>query len=250
METRRLRCSPIPRNGRAAPVRSMKNLIARCREDYQTRTIVATRATFFLNAASAVIKLTMSIFLLSPWFAVNAVYYIALCLAKGRILKRYQTAESIGRHAGRYDYEFTVYKRTGVLICALGAIYMLVCLRMFFAGEYTAYSGNTVYLIALIGFVKMGLAIHGTIAARHLKTPIISAIKAITFIDALVSIVVTQCTLLSMQNADNPTGYSAVTGMVFSAAFIILGIVMLTKKKEQNEGKLFSRLQQENATNI
>lgn len=77
----------------------------------------------------------------------------------------------------------------------------------------------------------MGFAIHGTIITQHLKDPIVSTLKTINVADALVSVVMTQCTLLAMEGPSNPVGNSALLGMGCSLLFVLLGISVLRKKK-------------------
>lgn len=48
---------------------------------------------------------------------------------------------------------------------------------MFLTGEATAYQGYIVYLVALVAFIKLGLAIWGNVAARKLHSPILSSLK-------------------------------------------------------------------------
>ena len=102
-----------------------------------------------------------------------------------------------------------------------------------FAGDFTPY--NEIYIIygvAAVSFTKLGLAIHGAVVTLQLHNPIISALMVFSFTDAFVSIVVTQCALLPIQQVENAAGYSAIIGMAVSALFILEGILMLRKKRK------------------
>lgn len=200
--------------------------------NYQDRTITTTTASFVINTVSGIGQLTIGIYLLSPWFIANAIYYLLLCSARGHALQRYQKAKLISDAEERYHFEFSIYKRSGVFICLSGISYLLVCLRMYFVGDAVVYSGYTVYLVALIAFSKLGTAIHGTIVTRHLQNPIVSTLKIINFTDAFVSIIVTQYTLLTMKQTENAMGYSAIGGMIVSGMIILQGILMLVKKEK------------------
>jgi len=76
------------------------------------------------------------------------------------------------------------------------------------------------------------LAIHGMIVNRHMHDPIVSLFKKIAFLDAMVSIVVTQCSLLTMMESSEAVGSSALFGMGVSLLFLAIGILMLVKKKK------------------
>lgn len=211
---------------------AMKELLVRHMGNYEDRTVTITTASSVANALIGSAKLALGIYLLSPWFMANAIYYLLLCAARGLTLKKYQAAKQIENKEERVNWEFTVYQRSGVFICLMGIAYLLVCLRMYFTGDSTVYKGHIAYGVAAVAFTKLGFAIYGTSVARHLHNPIISLLKTINFTDAFVSIVVTECTLLTMQGIENATIYSAITGMVFSALFIAMGILMLAKKKK------------------
>lgn len=212
----------------------MKQLLARyMKGTYQDRAIATTVASFAANAVIGIGKLMLGIYLLSPWFITNAIYYLILCIARGQALKKYKLSIRTKDEKKRYDLEFATYKHSGVFICLLGISYLLVCLRMLFAGDSTPYNEfYIVYGVATVSFTKLGFAIHGTVVTRHLKNPVISALKVLSFTDAFVSIVVTECALLTMEQIDNAAGYSAITGMAVSAFFVLQGILMLIKKRK------------------
>lgn len=97
--------------------------------------------------------------------------------AKFQILRRYaQVRKSDGPEA-RLQLEQSAYRRSGGFLLLLGLSYLNVCLCMFLTGEATAYQGYIVYLVALVAFIKLGLAIWGNVAARKLHSPILSSLK-------------------------------------------------------------------------
>ncbi len=147
------------------------------------------------------------------------------------MLNKYVVARRIEDPKKRYNMEFAAYKRSGIFLCLLGISYLLVCLRMYFVGDATVYGGYTVYLVAAVAFAKLGFAIYGTVINRHLKDPIVSTLKIISFTDAMVSIVVTQYTLLTMAASSQAVDSSALFGMGCSILFVLVGIFMLLKRK-------------------
>lgn len=177
-------------------------------------------------------NLILGVYLLSGWFIINAVYYLILCVAKGQVLHKYTVAKTIEDPKQRYNMEFIVYQRSGIFLCLLGISYLLVCLRMYFVGDAIVYRGYIVYLVATVAFTKLGFAICGTVANRHVKGPIVSTLKMISLIDAMVSIVVTQYTLLVMVESSDAINSSALFGMGCSVLFFLLGICMLLKKNK------------------
>ncbi|WP_245647908.1 hypothetical protein [Paenibacillus borealis] len=200
--------------------------------DYQDRTAITSGASLVINALIGAAKLTIGVYLLSGWFIINAVYYLILCGARGQALHKYAVAKTIEDPKQRYDMEFVVYRRSGTFLCLLGISYLLVSLRMYLVGDALIYKGLIIYLIATVAFLKLGFAIYGTLANRHLKGPIVSSLKLISFADAMVSIVVTQYTLLIMENSPAAIESSALFGMGCSVVFVLAGVCMLLRRKK------------------
>jgi len=199
----------------------------------QDRTLITNAGSFTINALTGTGQLALGIGLLSPWYIVNSIYYLLLCAARGQALRRYRKTRTIKDEKERYDASFAVHKRGGIFICLMGISYLGICLWMYSTGESRVQ--NEMYLVlgvATIAFTKIGFAIHGMIVNRHMHDPIISLFKKISFLDAMVSIVVTQCTLLTMTEMAEAVSSSAFFGMGISILFLIIGILMLTKKKK------------------
>lgn len=210
----------------------IRELLVRYRTDYQDRAALLNTASLIFNALIGIGKLILGLYLLSGWFIINALYYLVLSAARGQALHKYAVAASIEEPAQRYEVEFLVYKRSGIFIALLGVSYLLVCLRMYYVGDTVTYSGPVVFLVAAVAFSKLGFSIHGIMANRHLKGPIVSTLKLIGFTDAMVSIVVTQYTLLAMQASPHALSSSALFGMGCSILFILIGVYMVFRKKK------------------
>lgn len=198
--------------------------------DYQDRAAILNVPSLIINALFGIGKLILGVYLLSGWFIIIAVYYLLLCAAKAQALYKYTVAKSIEDPKERHYMEHFVYKRSGTFLCLLGLSYLLVCLRMYFVGDVILYRGSLAYLVATIAFSKLGFAISGFISKRHLKGPIVTSLKMFSFTDAMVSIVVTQYTLLAIENPANAISSSAMFGMGCSVLFCSLGVYMLLKK--------------------
>lgn len=153
-----------------------------------------------------------------------------LCVAKGQVLHKYTVAKGIECPQERYTLELSVYKRSGIFLCLLGASYLFVCLQMYVVRDAFVYKGYLVYVVETVAFTKLRYSIQGTIANRHLHNPIISTLKIINFTDAMVSIVLTQTTLLMMAASPHALKVSALFGMGCSALFCLIGVWMIVQK--------------------
>ena len=211
----------------------MRKLYHKYMGNVQDRTVTTNAGSFTINALTGSGQLALGIFLRSPWYIVNSIYYLILCAARGQTLRRYRKTRIIKDEKERYDASLDVHKRGGIFICLMGISYLGICLWMYFTGETRVQ--NEMYLVlgvATIAFTKIGFAIHGMIVNRHMHDPIISFFKKLSFLDAMVSIVVTQCTLLTMTETAEAVSSSALFGMGISILFLMIGILMLTKKKK------------------
>lgn len=209
----------------------MREWLNRTMENDQDRTAAITAVSFVINVLIGIGHVVMGVSLFSGWFLTNAAYYLILCIARGQTLRKYAVIRQTGDVREQHDMGAAVYRRGGIFLCMLGATCLLVCLRMYFVGDAAVYGGHVVYLVAAIAFAKLAFAICGTAAARRLQSPVISVLRNINFADALVSIVVTQYTLLTMKASSHAMHGSAVLGMGCSVLFVIMGIYMLFKKK-------------------
>ncbi|SDC66065.1 hypothetical protein SAMN05428987_2216 [Paenibacillus sp. CF095] len=211
----------------------MKSVWDRYLGNKQDRTAMINVVSLVINALIGIGKLILGIYLLSGWFITNAVYYLILCVAKGQVLQKYKVAKRMKSPKERYTLELTVYKRGGLFLCFLGMSYSLVCLRMYLIGDAFIYEGNIVYIVSTVAFTKLVFAVYGTWANRHLHNPIISTLKMINFTDAMVSIVVTQATLLTMQGSPLALKTSSLFGMGCSVLFCLMGVWMMFHKKQE-----------------
>lgn len=211
----------------------MRKLYRKYMGNPQNRTATAGRTSFSINACTGMAQLAAGLVFLSPWYIANALYYLLLCAARGQALKHFRRSAGIENNKERYDSAFTVYRRSGIFVCLLGVSYFCICLWMFTTGEFRVQKDMILVLgVAAVAFTKIGFAVHGLIVNRHMHDPILSLFKTISFLDAMVSIVVTQCTLLTMTEAEAAVNSSAVFGMGVSILFFIMGTAMLLKKKK------------------
>jgi predicted Co/Zn/Cd cation transporter (cation efflux family) len=210
----------------------MKQLYYKYWGNFVVRTITSTRASFSINTITGAVNLLIGIYIGSIWFITNAVYYLLLSIMRGLSLKEYFKADKKQDTKERYNIEDCVFRRNGYLLCLLSIAYFGVCILMYINGDKTVYQGHIVYLVALIAFSKLGFAINGAIVAKRLKSPILSSLKSISYADALVAIVITESTLLSMKGNIRVAEYSGITGMIFSTFILIAGISAVNKKKK------------------
>lgn len=212
----------------------MRELIKKITGNKQDRTVAMNGFTFLINTITGIGQLVLGIYFYSPWYIVHSVYWLLLGLAKAVALKNYKSARAIQDEQERYDFEFSVFKRGGWFICLLGVAYLGISLWMLFTGESRVHDNLIIVLaVATVSFAKIGFAIYGMIANWHLQAPIFTYFKRISLLNATVSIVVTHCNLLSLLSEPvAAVRSSALLGIFVSAQFLIVGFLMVGKKKK------------------
>lgn len=201
--------------------------------NYHDRTMLFSAGSVAANAFIGVVKVGTGIALLSSWFIATGVYYLLLCAARGQTLRQFYRTKDIEDRLLRFDRQFLVYKRSGIFICLIGVSYFGVCLFMYFYKATTSYPYYLLYGVAAAAFYKITMAVYGILVSAKMKTPLLSTMKIIAFVDACVSIVAVQCALLTVEDSpETASASSALLGMGCSIVFLGIGIFMLCRKNQ------------------
>lgn len=194
------------------------------------RTALAAAGSVASGISMAVVKIGLGIMTHSLLFIVNAVYYIALCLSRLAIVQQHRSIRTISDSLKRLEREMSVYHRTGLLLCFIGLSYAVFSGFMFFVKAPTRYTQIVAITVATITAVKIGVAIRGLVVAKRERNPMDSAIKFITFTDALLSLVVVQNVMLESQGLDSASESSGMLGMGLGTAVIVAGLIMFLRR--------------------
>jgi len=189
--------------------------------------------TTFINVVMATIKFIFSLILPSLWFFINAIFNIILVMARFSSIKDYRKIRNLSNVDEKRTIAFRNYIHNGVMLILLGISYFTVSVYMFYKGTNTIMHEYLTYLVALIAFCSIGNAIYGMCKYRKNNNAILSAVKIMSFANALTSIVLTQVVLL---DTFDTTGLdlrmaNGATGMAVSIVIMGLGLFMVGSKK-------------------
>lgn len=180
------------------------------------------------NALMGTIKVILGILFSSPWYIVNGVYYLVLCVARGRTILTYISFyEKNEDHS--YIKEHIIYQKSGFFLCILGFSYLLISIRMFYRGDVTRFPGYAVFAVVIISLIKLCSSIYGLFYDHNESGFVVRVIRMFSLADAGVSIVMTRCALLLIVNAPAAVSNSAIFGMIISVVLMISGIWMWKK---------------------
>lgn len=189
--------------------------------------LLKTAGTIVTNGIIGVYKLFLGIYYMSDWLAVNALYYIALTITKGQILKKYAKIKQTGEEDMCRTQEKELLWKTGILECLIGISYFCVSLHTLLAGDTVSYPAYIRYVMIIIAFGKILFGIYGLIQTKKIHDPVIAAIRIVDFTDAVVSIVVCRSVIQVMEGAAFAVESSGILGIISSILFAVIGIVMM-----------------------
>ena len=189
--------------------------------------LLKTAGTVVTNGFVGIYKLFLGIYYMSDWLAVNALYYIALTITKGQILKKYaKIKQTVEEDMCRMQEKELLWK-TGRFECMLGVSYFCVSLHTLLAGDTVSYLDYIRYVMIVIAFGKILSAIYGLFQTKKIHDPVIAAIRIVDFTDAVVSVVVCRSVIQVMEGAEFAVESSGILGIVSSILFAVTGIVMV-----------------------
>lgn len=185
--------------------------------------------SFIKNLTIGILKLLIGISSSSILIIMNAIYNLTLCLAK---LVSLTGNKLMGKKHHKLlpsseNYELLIQFIMGASILVIGIILFIESLHTYESGETLHYSMYGVYLLTLSTFIKLGISLYGTIVYREKKGELIFTAKLTNIADALFSLVLTQCAILSMMNTINASRYNGLFGIFTSIMVSTIGVWLM-----------------------
>lgn len=215
----------------------MRETIRKYAGNYTDRVVALTVFSVVVNLISAVGKLILGIKLNSLWYIFNGAYYAVLVAARITSIFTYGRAKRAADDDIRADIETRYYKRSGLFIFLMAAVYFALCIHMF-KQEYAVVAEGGWMIAAVVGIVvyKLIFSVYGLIVARRLHDKVTETLKTVSFTDAGVSLVIAFCTLMNLVDKTVAVKSSAVLGLVISLAFMISGMIMTVSRSRRLKG--------------
>ncbi|HBH94391.1 MAG TPA: hypothetical protein DDX91_01465 [Ruminococcaceae bacterium] len=193
-----------------------------------------------LNTVYAVFRGIAACLFSSVWFGAISVYYLFLAVIRlflvlyVRHLKKYRgDAEKL------MLFEFKGYRICGFLMLHLNSAMAGMTVLMIRDNLHYKYPGYVIYLSALYTFYSAITASVNIFRFRKLKSPVLSASKAISFTSAAMSVMALQTAMISRfgendavfrQTANTATGTVVCAGSVIIAIYMIFRSTYNIKK--------------------
>ena len=216
-------------------------------KDKHKRTILFARLSVITCAVMAVGKIVLGIISASMFLYINAAYSVGLGLAKLFAVKADREEQ-----AGQYTDEMLrkrqngAYTAIGAIVLATSVVYMIYCVRMFLGDSGMQYGEITAIAIATMTVTEIVLAVYGVITTKRDEKPIHEAVKLTNFASSLISVVLTQCAILSFAGEGDLSVYNGLSGVIFGLCAAAIGLYMvlhmpIAMNREKDRNKLIQQ---------
>lgn len=140
--------------------------------------------SLLVNLCYAGLRMGYAVWYSSFWDGALMVYYILLCAVRFYLIRRVPAAREIVD----YRRELSHYRTTGIFLMVLNLALMCIAAQIVRDGRGYYYPGTLIYAVAFHAFYSLTLSIVNVVKYRHLKSPVLSAAKAVNLMTAVVSI--------------------------------------------------------------
>ncbi len=243
-----VRCIPTIKEQVKEKLKS-KKFTRELTENYSFRTLVLSVCSFAVNLSFVAFNTIFSILTKNEWYASLAGYYFLLGFLRGGVFWADKRAKKAAKTAGEYrQKQLKNYRVCGVALFVLDMAMAVAVTFMVLDQKPTKYTEITAIVFAAYSFYKISLAIWNIFKAKKTNDPQIQALRNIGLVDAAISLLSLQVTLLSTFSAEgeNMSAMNAATGAGVCLLTMGLGILMIVqatkgiKEERENERKEFS----------
>lgn len=197
---------------------------------------------FVINTLYAVFRGITAYLYHSVWFAAIAVYYFLLSVIRLVLVLHVRRCKQYKCTDDKMIFEFRGYRTCGFLMLLLNMGMSGMVVLMVHDNLHYEYPGYIIYLSALYTFYTAIMATINIFKFRKLKSPILSASKAITFTGAMMSVMALQTAMIAQfggndsvfrQTANTITGaFVCICSVVIAFYIIYRGTYYIKKLKD------------------
>ncbi|HIU75064.1 MAG TPA: hypothetical protein IAC62_04225 [Candidatus Pelethocola excrementipullorum] len=205
--------------------------------DFSFRTMMAVSCSLLLNIILTAFKMVTGWYYASHWLMVLSGYYIILILAKFILLGYGIRKSQLTDEKEKIIHDWKAYRLCGIMLFFLTAFLQGVVILIVKEGQGFSYHEIVVITIAAYDFYCLGSAIYYMITKRRKHSPIVNAIKSISFASSLVAILSLQTAMFSSFAKEDDLILTQVmniaTGTVVCVILIVLGVMMIVKANKK-----------------
>lgn len=200
--------------------------------DRAFRTWVTLLLSLALNLLFAFFKLVVGLLYDSFWWKAEAFYYVVLSALRFLLLRSLDP----GEEGKNLIAEFRQYRRVGLLLIGLNLTLTGIIVQMIWQDRNHLYPGYIIYVFAGYTFFAVISSIWNLILYRKYESPVLSAVKVISVVAALVSVLSLETGMIAQfgtgQKEFRHLMLSA-SGTVVCVTVLILSIWMVVRASRQ-----------------
>lgn len=213
-------------------------ITAKILDNFGYRKFVFLTLSFSGNILYALFQAAFAIISRSIWYGALAVYYIALSIVRGLVVK--STAGVMDATDRESNLKrIKTYTGCGYSLIILNLALVSAVVQMVAQNKSFNYAGIMIYAMAAYAFYKLTFSIITAVKAKNRGDLSVQAINSISFADSLVSIFALQTAMLQVFGKGlNARTANALTGGGVLVIIIALGVYMVVngiKKRKQME---------------
>lgn len=212
-------------------------LLTKFFNDYSFRTITGAYGSLFFNSLLAVSKGWTGVVSSSSWFVILASYYLAVAVVRFLLLKSSRKLKKITEPTMHSSYQWKTYRLSGIFLLVITLLLQLTVVHIVIAGSGHIYEGVLIYAVAFYDFYFLSKEIVHLIKARKTKDPILKAIKAVSFMTAMVAMLSLQTAMFASFGVETERSFqqlmNALSGTVTCLIGLFMGIRMIITSKKQ-----------------
>ena len=192
--------------------------------------------SLFINLCYAGFKLACAVWYSSFWDGALASYYILLCAVRLYLIRRVP-ANTKEQNTVR---ELHSYRATGLFLFGLDLALGVIATQIVMDGYGSNYPGMLIYVAAMHAFYSLTTAILTLVRYRKLRSPVLSAAKAVGLTTALVPIFNLETAMIAQFGAEQVYFRLIMTACTaFAVCAIVLGtaaymVLSATQKLRRN----------------
>lgn len=204
--------------------------ILRVLTDRGRRMVYLAGLSIPFNLAMAGWKLILLFVTPSLFLFANVVFACGVAGAKVLAIRSHSDSPGRFRSLDRQDPRRS-YRLIGIILLTLSALYTLSNVpTLIWGGTATRYEEPVAIIIATVTFTELGVSIHGVWSARRDKDLLIEAIKWTNLASSFVLVAFTQSAIMSFTTAEDPSRYSAITGVILGGSATVIGLYMTLRR--------------------
>lgn len=198
------------------------SFLGKMADDFTYRTVTMAGVSFIINMLFAITKGVVGWFSVSFWMITFAAYYLVLSLSKLILLSSNFKLRKIGDTEKREIREWKAYRVCGILLMLLTIVLQGMVVLVIKTDSRFVYQEKLLLLIATVDFYCLISSIIYMVRNRGVHTPIIAAIKNISFASSLVSIFSLQIAMFAAYEANTDLKQKNLMNLLTGSAVCIM----------------------------